>query len=166
MKKLITSSAIFLAALVLFSSCASIVSKSIYPVSFNSSPSNATLTITDNRGIIIYHGTTPATVNLKAGSGFFTRADYQVWFSLEGYDDKVVSLSSSIDGWYFGNIFLGTFIGMLIIDPATGAMWKLDVQNVHGALNPWPVSDNYGMQLLDINDLPESLKDQLVQINQ
>lgn len=30
-----------------------------------------------------------------------------------------------MDGWYIGNIFFGGLMGLLVIDPITGAMWKL-----------------------------------------
>lgn len=42
-----------------------------------------------------------------------------------------------MDGWYMGNLLFGGFIGFLIVDPATGAMWKLD-DNVYGNLSPDP----------------------------
>ncbi|WP_174263189.1 CsgG/HfaB family protein [Citrifermentans bemidjiense] len=31
-----------------------------------------------------------------------------------------------MNGWYWGNIVFGGVIGLLIVDPATGAMWKMD----------------------------------------
>jgi hypothetical protein len=34
-------------------------------------------------------------------------------------------ITSKIDGWYFANIVFGGLIGMVIVDPATGAMFKL-----------------------------------------
>ena len=34
-------------------------------------------------------------------------------------------LRATIDGWYWGNLFLGGILGMLAVDPATGAMWAL-----------------------------------------
>lgn len=30
-----------------------------------------------------------------------------------------------MDGWYVGNIIFGGLIGLLLVDPITGAMWKL-----------------------------------------
>jgi hypothetical protein len=35
-------------------------------------------------------------------------------------------LTSTIDGWYWGNLLIGGIIGMVFVDPLTGAMWKLD----------------------------------------
>lgn len=30
-----------------------------------------------------------------------------------------------MNGWYIGNLLFGGIIGLLIVDPATGAMWTL-----------------------------------------
>jgi len=30
-----------------------------------------------------------------------------------------------MSGWYWGNILIGGLIGMLVVDPLTGAMYKL-----------------------------------------
>ena len=38
-----------------------------------------------------------------------------------------------MDGWYIGNIVFGGLIGWLVVDPASGAMWKLQ-DSVHGNL--------------------------------
>lgn len=112
-------------AAVLLSSCASIVSDSNYAVNITSQPSNANFKIIDEHGVVVYTGKTPAVVNLESGAGFFQSAKYQVVFTKKGYEDRVMTLKSSIDGWYFGNLLLGGFLGMLVIDPVTGAMWKL-----------------------------------------
>ncbi len=37
-------------------------------------------------------------------------------------------LEATLDGWYIGNIIFGGLIGFLIVDPLTGAMWKLPEQ--------------------------------------
>ena len=127
--------AIVMVSVFLFSSCASIVSKSTYPLSINSSPSNAKVSITDKKGKEVYLGNTPANVKLKAGAGFFSKAEYQVKFSSPGYDDKIVPITFKLDGWYFGNLLLGGVLGMLIIDPATGAMWKIETEFLNETLS-------------------------------
>ncbi|MDB6061057.1 MAG: hypothetical protein JWM78_1160 [Verrucomicrobiaceae bacterium] len=43
----------------------------------------------------------------------------------DGYEDASGTLSPNIAGWYYGNLLLGGAIGMLIVDPITGAMYKL-----------------------------------------
>jgi len=149
----------------LFSGCASIVTKSTYPLSINSNPTNARISITDKKGREIYLGNTPATVKLKAGAGFFSKAEYQVKFSSPGYDDKIVPVTFKLDGWYFGNILLGGVLGMLIIDPATGAMWKIETEFLNETLSKSTASLAPEMKILNVNDIPESWKDHLVKID-
>mgnify|MGYP000966331044 FL=1 len=157
--------AIMMASVFLFSSCASIVSKSTYPLSINSSPSNAKVSITDKKGKEIYLGNTPATVKLKAGAGFFSKAEYQVKFSSPGYDDKIVPITFKLDGWYFGNLLLGGVLGMLIIDPATGAMWKIETEFLNETLSKSTASIAPEMKIMNINEIPENWKNHLVRVN-
>lgn len=157
--------AIVMASVFLFSSCASIVSKSTYPLSINSSPSNSKISITDKKGKEIYLGNTPATVKLKAGAGFFSKAEYQVKFSSPGHDDKIVPITFKLDGWYFGNLLLGGVLGMLIIDPATGAMWKIETEFLNETLGKSTVSIDPEMKIMNINDVPKSWITYLVQVN-
>ncbi len=154
-----------MASVFLFSSCASIVSKSTYPLSINSSPSNAKVSITDKKGKEIYLGNTPATVKLNAGAGFFSKAEYQVKFSSPGYDDKIVPITFKLDGWYFGNLLLGGVLGMLIIDPATGAMWKIETEFLNETLSKSTASIAPEMKIMNINEIPENWKNHLVRVN-
>ena len=166
MKRLhVNISAILMVSVFLFSGCASIVTKSTYPLSINSNPTNARISITDKKGREIYLGNTPATVKLKAGAGFFSKAEYQVKFSSPGYDDKIVPVTFKLDGWYFGNILLGGVLGMLIIDPATGAMWKIETEFLNETLSKSTASLAPEMKILNVNDIPESWKDHLVKID-
>ena len=112
-------------ALVFTASCATILSDSSYPVSVNSNPSGANFTISNRAGQEIQSGMTPEMVTLKASSGYFKSETYKIVLSKDGFEDNVYTLSSSLDGWYWGNILLGGVIGMLIVDPLTGAMYKL-----------------------------------------
>ncbi len=124
-KGVLTFSTIF--AAVALSGCASIVSKHDYPVTITSSPDQATYEIVNTKNnMVVSQGTTPATVTLSSYRGFFSGAKYVVRFNKEGFDSQEFALTSTIDGWYFGNIIFGGLLGILIIDPATGAMWKLD----------------------------------------
>jgi len=157
--------AIMMASVFLFSSCASIVSKSIYPVSISSNPIGARISITDKFGKEIYLGNTPATVRLKAGAGYFSRAEYQVKFSSPGYDDKIVPITFKLDGWYFGNIIFGGLIGILIVDPATGAMWKLETEFLNETLSKSTASIAPEMKIMNINEIPENWKNHLVRVN-
>lgn len=64
-------------------------------------------------------------VSLPASSGYFKNESYVISVSKNGYPEKTVSLTSSLDGWYWGNILVGGFLGMLVVDPISGAMYKL-----------------------------------------
>ena len=107
------------------SGCSSIVSKSDYAVAISSSPESANFTVTDKQGREIHSGLTPETITLSSSSGYFSAASYTIKFTKEGYPDKVFTLRSDLDGWYIGNIVFGGLIGMLVVDPATGAMYRL-----------------------------------------
>lgn len=148
----------------LLSGCATIFTKSNYPVTFNSTPSDATLTITKSSGKEIYQGKTPAVVKLKSSDGFFSKAEYAVKISSPGYADYLTTIDSKIEGWYFGNILLGGIIGMLIVDPATGAMWKLDTEEVNAVLKKTGETAAT-LKIVDIKDIPESYKEHLVRLN-
>lgn len=131
------TSLVLCAGIAMTTGCASIVSKSQYPVMINSNPSGATVTIKNKRGVDVQKATTPATVTLAASAGFFSPANYSFQFEKEGCFPASTSLSAGMDGWYIGNILFGGLIGILIVDPATGAMWKLD-DTVYGNLSPDP----------------------------
>jgi len=123
MKKLALAASI--SASLLVSGCASIVSDSQYPVVVKSEPSGAEYQIRNRNGSLVHQGTTPSTVTLKSGAGYFKGERYKLHFSKEGYEDQDYTMDSSMDGWYWGNLLFGGLIGMLAVDPATGAMYKL-----------------------------------------
>jgi hypothetical protein len=69
-----------------------------------------------------------------------------------------------LDGWYIGNILLGGLIGMLIVDPISGAMFKIAETdlNYNEKLQPTELT----LEVYDINHLPDGLNpDDLVRIN-
>lgn len=107
------------------SGCSSIVSKSEYAVAIASNPDTANFIVVNKAGQQVHSGVTPATVTLKSSSGYFKGETYTVTFRKEGYPDKIFTMTSAVDGWYFGNILFGGLIGMLIVDPITGAMYNL-----------------------------------------
>lgn len=157
---------LILTGLLAFSSCASIVSKSRYPVAISSVPNGATISITDRRGKEVYTGVTPAAVVLKSGAGYFQRQIYTVKFSKNGYSEKAMTLEADLNGWYFGNLVFGGFIGLLIVDPATGAMYRIADRDLQGVLsettaqlNPF---DSKGLQIVSVEDVPSNLRSKMV----
>ncbi len=105
-------------------SCASIVSKSNYPVTFISSQPTTVEVKSEKTGQVVHKAKTPTTATLSASHGFFKPATYSV-----STPSSQQTLSADMDPWYAGNILFGGFIGA-IVDPATGNMWKLQ-KEVH-----------------------------------
>jgi hypothetical protein len=73
-------------------------------------------------------GVTPSIVTLEAGDGYFKKASYSIKYSKESYEDKWQVLEPKLDPWYYGNLLIGGFIGFLIVDPISGAMYKFPDQ--------------------------------------
>ncbi len=118
-------------------------------------------------GISVYQGLTPSMVTLSASNGFFQPAKYQVEFTKNGAPTQTIPLTSDIDGWYFGNILFGGLIGMLIVDPATGAMWKLP-ENVNASMTSMAsVTSENGktIRIVDRKSVPAGIQDQLIAIH-
>ena len=165
-KKMATAVVVCTAAM--FTGCASIVSDSKYPVAINSTPSGANFVITNKAGVEVHSGQTPSTVTLKAGEGFFSGETYQVRMTLDNHEEKIITIDTSIDGWYVGNILFGGLIGLLIVDPMTGAMWKLP-DNSQADLVERLVVDNNAEPSLTIattDALSEEEKKDLVPVTQ
>jgi len=157
---------IVLAIGLLMPGCASIVSKSSYPVSINSNPQGAELVIKNRKGKEIYNGVTPATVKLDASSSYMKGEKYTVSFNAFGYHEQTVNIGSKLDGWYGANLFIGGIIGWFIVDPLTGAMFKLDDTPVNVTLQKAAVETNATINIIDINSQPEdNINNNLVQIN-
>jgi hypothetical protein len=153
---------IFLLAIV--SGCASIVSKSIWPLSVNTKPAGARIEITDIKGSVVYRGATPATVELKSSAGFFAKQSYRIKLSLNGYDEKIIPVECTINGWYFGNIIFGGLIGLLIVDPATGAMYRLERSIIDESLSGESTERQPSLKILNISDIPDDYKSELVSL--
>lgn len=157
---------LLLSSCIVISSCATIVSKSSYPVTIHSNPSKASVEVRDKKDLIVYKGTTPATMNLKAGAGFFSKARYIVHFKMDGYSDKTVAIEYKLNGWYFGNLLFGGVLGLLVVDPLTGAMWRIKKDFIDEQLDP--VNQNTGiprLEIRDINSLSAEMRQQLVRVN-
>lgn len=150
----------------LLAGCASIISKSQYPVTISSKPEGADITIVNRAKEIVFRGKTPTTVTLKASAGFFKGENYTVIFKKEGYAPHTAQIERGVDGWYiFGNLLFGGLIGWLIVDPATGAMWTL--KNLHVDLSPGSSSSFFeeGLHIVTVGDVPDHLRSKMVRIN-
>lgn len=114
MKKLL-----IVATLALSTGCASIVSDSNYDVMV-SSDERIKVKVMNSKGHPIASGHTPLVISLDSSEGFFSGASYSI-----DSECNTGIIDSTLDPWYFGNLLFGGFIGALVVDPATGAMWKI-----------------------------------------
>lgn len=153
------------AAVLSSTGCASILGDSKYPVAVSSAPTGAAFEITDKAGHVIHSGNTPSTVTLKSGRGYFKGETYTLRFKKDGYPDKVATLNSSLSGWYWGNIVFGGLIGMLIVDPATGAMFKLPETLSADLGQPVAAVKTPDLQIVNIDSIPPAQRASLVPVN-
>lgn len=117
--KIILKPMLLLSVLTL-SSCATIISGSRQNVEIASEPSAAKVYINE-----IEIGTTPIQQNLKRNQ------EYNLMLKLDGYATYETKLEKKFNAWYIGNIAFGGLIG-IIIDPITGAMYKLKPEEING----------------------------------
>jgi hypothetical protein len=68
-----------------------------------------------------------------------------------------------MSGWYIGNILFGGLIGMLVVDPQTGAMYRLEPKSLDATLTPlkalMPLEQS-GSHVVSLTDLPPALLEQ------
>jgi hypothetical protein len=114
--------------------CATIVHGGPRPVSVASTPPGAKVTIYDRSNALVQTSTTPFVAQLPTKSGYFKAPAYRMVFEMPGYAPAEVSLDSSVSGWYWANIAFGGLIGMLIVDPITGAMYNLKPEKIEQPL--------------------------------
>ncbi|MDP9893816.1 uncharacterized protein YceK [Variovorax boronicumulans] len=131
----LSQAAVAAAVVVCLSGCASIFNGTTQPVAFSSAPQGAAMTITNRAGEPVHIGTTPSTVTLKRGAGYFKSEAYTVTMKKEGFADASQQVDSQVSGWYVANIMLGGLLGMLIVDPASGGMYTFP-DTVKGTLAP------------------------------
>lgn len=115
----------------LFTGCASIVDGGPKTVQLNSNPEGAKVTIFDKMGKEISVNTTPTTVTLKRSHGYFSGENYKLIFEEPGYYPYETHVQSTLNGWYLGNFIFGGPLGLLIVDPGTGAMFTLTPREVN-----------------------------------
>jgi len=149
-------------AVLSLAACASIVNDSEEMVTISSNPMAAEIVVADESGVEVYRGRTPATVSLDASDG-----EYTVTLSKEGYQPTTVKVDSRINGWYVGNIVFGGFIGWLIVDPLTGAMWALETEHVNATLGERvamgePSSPQ--LRIVSLDSVPERARSEMVRV--
>ena len=151
----------FLVFSALLSSCASIVSRTKWPLAVDSKPEGVHVSITNRSGKEVFAGKTPIVTTLKSGSGFFSKESYTVALTYKGTETRKINVECKLNGWYFGNLLIGGLIGLLIVDPATGAMYRLESKDIYEVF-----TENKSSQLniLNINNIPLEQRVHLIEL--
>lgn len=115
--------------LLLTQSCASIVSGKGQEVTFTSVPDGATVTVSGRT-----LGKTPITLRMDRDT------KQSVTFEKEGYKPQTLPLTTTLNGWFWGNIVLGGFFGSTT-DGISGAMHEYSPSQYNVSLQPREVSE-------------------------
>jgi hypothetical protein len=149
--------------------CATMTGGSTRLVRVDSDPAGAEIQIINrSTGETVFTGTTPIVAALKPGDGYFQGANYTVVFQMAGYAPVEKRIRRGINGWYVGgNVLFSWFVGWLIVDPVSGAMWTLD-RRCGAELSPLPTSsagDGKALRIACLDDLPRHLRKNLRPVN-
>jgi hypothetical protein len=150
------------------SGCASIVHGGPRAISVASSPSGAKVSIYDRSNTLVQTNTTPFVARLNTKYGYFKGQTYRLMFELPGHANAEVNLGSSVSGWYFGNIVFGGLIGMLIVDPLTGAMYNLTPEKIEQHLSDTQaqvIRDRKGVLVVLASQTTAHEREQMVRVN-
>jgi hypothetical protein len=129
------SSLVIALAFVATAGCASIISGRRADITIDTYPSNAHVVVHDNNGSPVASLTTPGTVSLKRNRRFFLPAKYTADIDAPGYEHAQVPIRSTVNPWVLGNVVVGGVVG-LVVDNATGAVWKPTETEIHRQLEP------------------------------
>jgi len=88
-------------------------------VSVSSAPSGASFVVKSSSGLQMASGATPQTIKLPR------KNEYQIEFTVPGYNPQSVPLTKGLNGWVWGNFIIGWIPGF-IVDFATGSAHKLE----------------------------------------
>ena len=150
--------------------CATIVGDKTHLMAINTTPSNAEVVITDEKGVDVFKGITPTSVTLEKSDGsYWGGKRYVVTISKSGYQPQVIVVDSSPNGWYIGgNILFGGLIGWFIVDPLNGAMYNLTPEQITATLGEESVRNDTAsdgsISILLLDDVPGPLRDRMTRL--
>jgi hypothetical protein len=166
-KQVITGVTLLLAGLFV-GGCASIVHGGSRLVKIATEPAGAKASISTKEGEVVTVQTTPCTVLLDQKRGYFKGQSFILKLELDGYKTAEVELNSSLSGWYFGNIVFGGLIGMVVVDPLTGAMWNIEPSEIKQTLTPQQaklIKEKNGFVVVLVSEVTESERKHMTRIN-
>jgi hypothetical protein len=144
-------------------SCATIIKQGTGTVSVQSQPSGLDFVVKDSEGNVAGSGVTPGSVKLQTGNGYFRPATYTIQTKRGGKVVGEQTITSNVSGWYFGNILIGGLVGMLIVDPLTGAMYALP-ENVEIPGSSTASANGRSLTVASIDTLTTEQRSKLVRL--
>ncbi|HUK01948.1 MAG TPA: hypothetical protein VLW26_06680 [Steroidobacteraceae bacterium] len=148
--------------------CATIVHSGPRAISVASTPAGAKVSIYDRSNTLVQTNTTPFIAYLPTKYGYFKGQDYRLVFELADHAPAEVRLKSELSGWYAGNLLFGGLVGMLIVDPLTGAMFNLSPQKIQQPLTATQaqvIRDRQGFLVVLASQITEGERAQMVRVN-
>ena len=166
----LAAAAMMAAVTTLLSGCATIVGEPTQLVPISSTPSDATVRITDERGTEIFKGSTPTSVTLKKSDGtYWGGKDYTVHVSKDGYGAQSIPIESTPNGWYIaGNLVFGGLIGWFIVDPFNGDMYTLSPKDIAASMSASAQNDTARdgrIAVMLVDDVPKELRDKMQRLD-
>jgi len=163
------TTALCLAALL--TSCATIFNRNQKNVNVTSNPSGLSFEVKDRGGMVVYRGTTPATVKLGTSYGYFKSQNYTLTATQNGKVVGTGTIDARVTPWYWGNFILGGLLGLVVIDPLTGSMFTLPANAHIGPAAPasgtlalrHSVKSNE-VKVISLADVPSHLRSKLVRL--
>lgn len=156
---------------ILTTGCATIVGDKTQLMPISSAPSDASIVITDEKGLEIFKGLTPTSVVLQKSDGsYFGKKNFTIKISKEGYSTQLIPVTASANGWYIGgNLLFGGLIGYLIVDPFNGAMYTLSPEQVSASLGDKVAHNNNAkgasVSIVLLQDIPLSIRGEMTSLN-
>ena len=166
MKRLIT-----LVCIMAVSGCATIIGENTQLVPIKSTPSSATITITDEKGTDVFNGKTPTTVTLhKSDGSYWGGKTYNVKITKPGYKTQSIPIKASPNGWYIGgNFIFGGLIGWFAVDPLGGNMYTLSPEAIDASMSNKSAHNNKAtdgsITIVLLEDVPIELRKKMIKIN-
>ena len=154
------------------SGCATIMGSPTQTIPISSAPSEAKIVIADESGVEVFSGTTPSSATLNKSTGrYWGGKSFTVTITKAGFKPQTIPITSSANGWYIaGNFVFGGLIGWFAVDPFTGNMYTLSPETVAANLSSEVATHNNrssagGISVVLLQEVPESLRGKLVQVN-
>ena len=150
------------------SGCATILHGGPRSIEIASAPVGAKVSIYDRSNTLVMTNTTPFIAQLPTKYGYFKGQNYRLVFEMPAHAPAEVNLTSSVSGWYFANVIFGGVIGMLIVDPLTGAMYNLSPEKIVQSLTASQaqvIKDRTGFMVVLASQVTEQERTQMVRVN-